>query len=244
MRFSPSGVLQGEAFTLTTGPDSWPQAIGDRKINLSDARSNPEAGRDREEEALARGLAAGDPTHIEGFLRRTHRPVYAMASRLTRDPDQRHDWSQDVLLKVLGEMADGRFVYRRPGCFWAWFRLRANYLLINRYHQHKKHRERWSTGEVGAAIVDKVPLTQGADPLHLLETVEARRVVEECLGELTSAEHRQALHLVMFQEQAYQEVAEAMGATLNTVRSWIRRARIAMRQCVAGKFEYHETENL
>ncbi len=199
--------------------------------------------RDPAEAALAAGLAKSDPQHVEAFLRRTHRPVYAMASRLTHNPDERHDWSQDVLLKIIQEMATGRFVYRRPGCFWAWFQMRANFLLINRYHQHKKHNERWQAGEVGAALVDKMPMKQGTDPAHLLEAVEARRVVEECLAELSSEDHRQALHLVLFQEQAYQEVADTMGATLNTVRSWVRRGRVAMRQCVAGKFDYQGLEN-
>lgn len=199
-------------------------------------------GRDREEEALAGGLSHGDPQYVEDFLRRTHRSVYAMTTRLTVDPDLRHDWSQDVLLKIVKEMSTGRFVYQRPGCFWAWFQMRAKFLLINYYQQHKKHTERWSTGEVGAAIVDKVPLEKSADPLRLLEAVEARQVVEECLDQLSSDDQRRALHLLLFQGQAYQEVADAMDATLNTVRSWIRRARIAMRQCVAGKLDYPANE--
>lgn len=172
------------------------------------------------------------------FLKRSHRPVYAMVTRMTTDPDLRHDWSQDILLKILQEMSAGRFIYRRPGCFWAWFQMRANFLLINLYHRHKTHNERWSTGEVGAAIVEKMPMNKGRDPLRLLEDVEARRVVEECLDELSSEDHRRAMHLLLFQDQAYQEVAEVMNATLNTVRSWIRRARISMRQCVAGKLDY------
>ena len=197
---------------------------------------------DRDEEALARGLATGSQIHVEDFLRRTHRPVYAMTARLTSDPDLRHDWSQDILLKIVKEMASGRFVYRYPGCFWAWFKLRVNFLLINLYHQNRKQQDRWTTGEVGADLAEKMPMKKGADPLHLLEAVEARRVVEECLDGLPSEDHRRALDLLLFQEQSYQEVADSMDATLNTVRSWIRRARIAMRQCVAGKFGYGVSE--
>ena len=208
---------------------------------MKDIHQFEDATRDREEEALATGLSVGAPSKVEQFLHRSHRPVYAMTARLTSDPDLRHDWTQDILLKVIQEMSLGRFVYQRPGCFWAWFQLSANFLLINLYHQHKKHKERWSTGEVGAAIVEKVPMNKGQDPLRLLENVESRRVVEECLDELSSENHRQAMHLLLFQDQAYQEVADAMDTTLNTVRSWIRRARIGMRRCVAGKFGYSGT---
>lgn len=211
-------------------------------MTWAEVHSLPAGDRDREEEALARGLAAGDPAAVKDFLNRSHRAVYFMTARLTLDPDLRHDWCQDILLKIVAEMAAGRFVYRHPGCFWSWFQLRTNFLLINQYHQHKKHTERWSTGEVGADLAEKYPVQAGADPQHLLEAVEARRVIEECLEQLDSEDHRRALHLVLFQDRPYQEVADAMGATLNTVRSWIRRARIAMRHCVAGKFEYPVAE--
>ena len=192
---------------------------------------------DRDEEALVDGLIRGDTEHIKDFLRRCHRPVYAMTARLTLDPDLRHDWCQDILLKIIKEMGTGRFVYQRPGCFWAWFKARTNFLLINHYQQDKKHNQRWSAGEIGEDLVEKMPLDPGTDPLRILETVDARRIVEDCLENLPSEDHRRALHLLLFQDQTYQEVADSMGATMNTVRSWIRRARLAMRQCVAGKYD-------
>lgn len=194
--------------------------------------------RDRHEEALVAGLLCGDAEHINDFLKRTHRPVYAMTARLSNDPEQRHDWCQEVLLQVVKEMGKGRFVYARPGCFWAWFKTRSNFLLINLYHQHKKHTQRWTTGEVGDALAEKMPLGKDHGPQAMLEQVDARRIIEECLEELPSEEQRRALTLVLFQDQTYQDISEIMDAALNTVRSWIRRARVAMRQCVAGKYEY------
>jgi RNA polymerase sigma-70 factor (ECF subfamily) len=196
---------------------------------------NPD-GRDREEEALVAGLSRGSSSSIREFMKRSHRPVYAMTARLTLDPDLRHDWCQDVLLHVVREMGAGRFVYQRPGCFWAWFRSRANFQLINLYHKHRRQQDRISTGEVATELVERLPMSEGADPHRLLEAVESRRIMEECLDSLDSTDQRQALYLALFQEQAYQEVAESMGAALNTVRSWIRRARIAMRTCVENRF--------
>ncbi len=202
----------------------------------------PLDNRDQDEEALVAGLLCGDSQHIKDFLRRTHQPVYAMTARLTIDPDQRHDWCQDILLRVVKEMGSGRFVYGRPGCFWAWFKTRSNFLLINLYHQHKKHTQRWTTGETGDALAERMPFEAGFGPLEVLESVDARRIIEECLDELPSEDQRRALALILFQDQTYQDVSEIMGAALNTVRSWIRRARIAMRQCVAGKYEYGRKE--
>ncbi len=198
-------------------------------------------GRDQEEEALVIGLIEGSPHWVNEFLSRTHRSVYAMTARLSTAPDQRHDWCQEILLKIVNEMAAGRFVYQRAGCFWSWFQMRTNFLLINLYHRKKKHNQRWSTGEIGTALLEKMPLKNNADPLRILEAAEARQIIEECLDEISSLDQRRALGLLLFQELSYLEVSEALGATLNTVRSWIRRARISMRQCVAGKFnDSHE----
>lgn len=213
-------------------------------MTMPEMQMLPDDQRDLEEENLARGLSRGDDECVRDFLRRTHRQVYNMAARLAADPEQRHDWSQEILLAIVREMSAGRFVYRRPGCFWAWFQARVNFLLINLYHKDRKHSRRWTTGEVGDDLVSKVPLNEGADPLGMLEVLETRRVVDECLERLSSEDHRRALHLVLFQELPYQDIADEMGASLNTVRSWIRRARIAMRECVAGKLGFPATEDL
>ena len=191
---------------------------------------------DIDEEALASGLAARRARSIAVFLDRTHRPVYIMAGRLTRDPEQRHDWTHDVLLKILEDVARGAFVYRRPGSFWAWFRTRAYFLLINQYRRQKQQNERWTAGEVGEAILARLPLDQEIDPTELMESVEARSIVEECLGRLPNSDQQRALRLLLFEDFSYQAVAEAIGAELNTVRSWIRRARAAVRRCVANSY--------
>jgi len=194
--------------------------------------------RDRAEETLVAGLIHRDRTQVGIFLHRTHRPVYAMAARLTTDPNLRHDWSQDVLLRILQEMKKGNFVYRRPGCFWAWFQMRANFLLINFYQQHRKQNERLTMGEAGTALAEKIPWTRKRDPLHLMEEIEARHLVEECLDELSSDDQRRALYLFLFQDLTYREIARAMDASLNTVRSWILRGRITMRQKLAEKLDF------
>ena len=48
-----------------------------------------------------------------------------------------------------------------------------------------------------------------------------------------NADQQRALRLLLLEEYSYQAVAEAMDAELNTVRSWIRRARATVRCCVA-----------
>jgi len=61
--------------------------------------------------------------------------------------------------------------------------------------------------------------------------------MEEGLDGIENPEQRRALWLLLDQELSYQEIADLMSAELNTVRSWIRRGRIAVRVFLASRIE-------
>jgi RNA polymerase sigma-70 factor (ECF subfamily) len=188
---------------------------------------------DPEEEALVRGLVAGETAAVSEFVQRTHGPVFAMACRLTSDPDLRQDWTHDVILRIVEELGRGRFVYRWPGCFWSWFRQRTHFLLLNQLTRQRKRDSREVGGDVMVAALDSLAGSGGGDPVADLERVEARAAVERCLARVSPESHEMALRLRLFDELSYERIAAEMEAPLNTVRSWIRRARIAMRECLA-----------
>jgi RNA polymerase sigma-70 factor, ECF subfamily len=206
-------------------------------LNASTNMQPPVPMPPEQEKALVEGLGRRDPRSVRAFLGLTHKPVYAMTGRLTGDRDLRHDWTHEIILKVLDELSDGRFVYRWPGCFWSWFRKRSYYLLINQYNAHRKLTSRYQAGDVGQEIIERLPLHDDTNPQRLIESVEARAAVESCLNELPSADHRRALHMLLFEEMAYQDIAQATGTELNTIRSWIRRARISVRSCLTRKYK-------
>ncbi len=192
---------------------------------------------DPAERYLVEGLCRKDPEAISQFLSATHRPVFAMACRLTTDPELRQDWSHDVLLSILDELGRGRFVYRWPGCFWSWFQKRSHFLLLNLHQKERRRVERDLSGEWGEEVIDRLAMPRGTDPERLLQGVEARAAIEECMGKLPSADQERALRFALMEEMAYEEIAGAMQAQLNTVRSWIRRARIAVRECLSSSYE-------
>ncbi len=212
--------------------------------NLPTGNLPDDASAELTEAELVRGLAAHDTAITAVFLRRTHGAVYALTARLTLDPDLRHDWSQDILLRIVDELGRGRFVYRWPGCFWSWFQKRSYFLLLNAYHDYRRQNDRWTTGKVGEDLAERFPGGQGPDGLKMLEDCEARRTVERCLEKLPSEDQRRALSKILFDGLSYQEVADHSNTTLNTVRSWIRRGRLAVRKCVAAVYELGpEAEN-
>jgi RNA polymerase sigma-70 factor (ECF subfamily) len=186
------------------------------------------------EESMVRGLAAGDAASVRAFLLRTHDRVYLMAGRLTPDASERRDWAHETLLGVLQDVRRGRFEYRGAGSFWAWFRKRAWFRLLDEYRRTRRVtlRER---PEGGAADLDAIrAATRGADPFEEVARVEMRAALEECLARLANADHRRALELLLLDELPYERIATSMGAPLNTVRAWIRRGRLAVRRCLTA----------
>ncbi len=192
---------------------------------------------DPDEEALVQGLLSGEARAVDDLLRRSHRPVFAMACRLTPDPDLRQDWTHDVLLRIVEEMGRGTFVYRWPGCFWSWFRQRAHFLFLNQLSRHRTRTSREIGGDTMEAALESLAGAGPRDPVADLERSEARAAIERCLGRIPQESHERALRLRLFEDLPYERIAEEMTAPLNTVRSWIRRARFAMRECLAHNLE-------
>lgn len=184
-----------------------------------------------DERALAAGLQAGDPRARREFFLAAHDAVYAYACRLTRDVDLRRDWTHDGLLRLAEEVAAGRFVYRRPGSFWAWFRARAPFVVLDSL----RARRRQETRELPSDAEDGDPPDAPApdDPALDLERLEILHAVNACLDGLPNQDQRRVLALLLFEELSYEEIAEAVDRPLNTVRTDIRRGRLSLRTCLS-----------
>lgn len=195
-----------------------------------------------EERALVEGLCMRDPSAVDEFVSRTHRNVFAMACRLTIEESDREDWTHDVLLRILDEMANGRFVYRWPGGFWSWFGLRARFLMWNCRDRQRRLRGPELDAEANERALDALEISHSADPQRILERLEAQRVVEDCIAKLASADHRRALSLLLLEGLSYQDIADEAATPLNTVRSWIRRGRVAVRECVSAAYGWKPAE--
>lgn len=190
------------------------------------------------EAELVKGLASDDASAVHEFLARTHHPVYCMACRLTGDPSVRRDWAHDVLLGILDDLRLGRFAYRGPGSFWAWFKKRAYFRLLDEYRRARRTGARETM--MGLDLPD-LPEARTETSAELeLERVEVQAALEKCLGRIPNENQRRALALVVLQSASYEDIASAMDAPLNTVRAWIRRGRLAVRRCLLDSLDLGE----
>jgi RNA polymerase sigma-70 factor, ECF subfamily len=188
-----------------------------------------------DEKRMVQGLQARCERTRAEFFARAHDAVYAQACRLTTDPDLRRDWTHESLLRLSEEVADGRFDYRAPGSLWGWFRVRVPFLLLDQL----RARRRLESRELAADVLPVNPpdLSLAADPARNFERVEILLAITACLEDLANPDQRRALEMLLFQDATYEQIAETLERPLNTVRTDIRRGRLALRLCLARRLE-------
>jgi RNA polymerase sigma-70 factor (ECF subfamily) len=77
---------------------------------------------------------------------------------------------------------------------------------------------------------DNVPDAAGG-PLELLSQAADARALSLCMQGL-SAQQRQSVALAFYDGMSHSEVAEQMRQPLGTVKSWVRRALLALKTCL------------
>ena len=73
---------------------------------------------------------------------------------------------------------------------------------------------------------------QSLSPLEENENQQSLSAINACLGDL-SDEQRQCGLLAYYEGLTHHELAERMDAPLGTVKSWIRRGLLRLRDCLA-----------
>jgi len=155
--------------------------------------------------------------------------VYSAALRLTRNPDDAKDLTQETVLRAF------RFFHQ--------FTLGTNcraWLLTILYNNFRNGYRRGAREQVAAtseafdqAVEGQSLLPDAArnNPEDLLAARMLGRQIEKALDALP-AEFREALLLVDVQELNYQEVAKVLEIPLGTVKSRVSRGRVLMREAL------------
>jgi RNA polymerase sigma-70 factor, ECF subfamily len=149
--------------------------------------------------------------------------VFTMAYRLTGDRDEARDLAQDVFVRVYRNL--DRY---QPGTFEGWlYRITKN-LFLDRVRRRKRVRLEPLPEEEWRQPSDLAP-----GPAERIESGMLRGDLEIALQELPPL-FRTAVVLCDVQGLSYEEVAEATGWPLGTVRSRIHRGRRLLRRRLGG----------
>ena len=177
--------------------------------------------------------ASWTPPTWEEVVREHSARVYRLAYRLTGNSHDAEDLTQEVFVRVFRSLPS-----YTPGTFEGWLhRITTNLFLdITR----RKQRIRFEgLGEETAARLSGVEPTpsQAFDERHLDYDVAT------ALADLPP-EYRAAVVLCDIEGLTYEEIADALGVKLGTVRSRIHRGRAQLRQALEHRRPRHAAQPL
>lgn len=188
--------------------------------------------RSRELSQLLARSGLGDRAAFAQLYERTSAHLFAVVLRINRDRAQAEDLLQEVYVNVWRAAQSFDAAQSQP---LTWLTSIARNRAIDSLR--RKHTE---------PQTQPAPLSPDADeerdvyddvadtapgPLALLSQASDARALARCMQGL-SAQQRQSVALAFYDGLSHAEVAEQMRQPLGTVKSWVRRALMALKSCL------------
>jgi RNA polymerase sigma-70 factor (ECF subfamily) len=190
------------------------------------------------ETELIQRAQAGDFDAFAELVNLHKDKVYGLIRRLVGNTDDAADIIQDTFLKAIDKIDQ----FRGEASFGTWLtsialnQARAAFAK-NRQSDLKPLEEYLPGGPPGTEHAhDGARLFDWRDPLQQLEDAEIRRLINEGVSELPF-KYREAFILRYVEEKSVKEVATAIGESEAAAKSRILRARLALRDFLAKRFE-------
>ncbi len=186
----------------------------------------PEAAREEAgDEALAeRVRASGDAAAFSLLVHRYRGRVIALARRMLTGSNS--DEAEDVAQEVFVAAFDKRASFRRGEPFRPWlYRIAVNRCLDRLRSQSRRP----ATLDIGSV---PEPSLRGADPIDALLAEEGEARLREAVAALPP-KLRAVFVLRHLDDLSYEEIAQASGLPLGTVKTYLFRARADLRAALA-----------
>jgi RNA polymerase sigma-70 factor, ECF subfamily len=185
------------------------------------------------EAALARSAARGEKQAFGRLVEMHKRAVYGLCLRLLSDPEEAQDAAQETFARAYASLS----AYDAAQPFAPWV------LRIARNHSFDVLRRRLPARqkvELDADPVDGGPdhrdiADTGAPPAdEVIERAQLKTTLDAAVASLPQ-NYREVVHLFHVEQLSYKEIASAMDVPIGTVMTWLHRARVRLRETLAGK---------
>ncbi len=165
-------------------------------------------------------VAAQDRAAFKNIYNSTSAKLMGVLLRILGNRAESEDALQEVYTRVW--LRAGRFDATK-GRGMTWLIAMARNLAIDRIRARRE-----VTADEGAAeaIVDRSPNAEGQS----IALGEARRVAD-CFATL-DPDRAEAVRRAYLDGQSYQELADRFTVPLNTMRTWLRRSLLSLRECL------------
>ena len=148
--------------------------------------------------------------------------LFGLCLRLLKDRREAEDALQDVFVKIW--MNADRYVSEVASPA-AWLNSVTRNLCIDRLRRRKG-------GDVGVEVLEELPAEAPGPEAAAIRASEGRRI-DDCMTRLDSA-RAEAVRRAYVEGESYLELAERFAVPLNTMRSWLRRSLLSLRECLEG----------
>ena len=189
---------------------------------------------DFQEQQWIEAARKGDQEAFGELVRRYEKKVFALTSRMCKNPEDAAEAAQEAFLAAW----QGLPAFRGDAAFSTWlYRLVSN-ACIDLLRREGRHRD-----AAGPSFNDEehpvdIP-DPSATPQELSERRELREEIEAGLAAL-SPEHRQVLILREIHQLAYDEIAKVLQLDQGTVKSRINRGRRHLRNFLLQRGNFSE----
>ena len=184
---------------------------------------------DRQEQNWIAAAQTGDQDAFEQLVRLYEKRVYALTSRMCRNPADAEEAAQEAFLAAW----QGLPFFRGDASFSTWLYRLASNACVDVLRREVRHQAAASLDDEDAAI----DLPDGSlSPHDEAERAELRQHIENGLAALPP-DYRQVLILREMHQRSY-EIADILSLDLGTVKSRINRGRKRLRKILleSGNF--------
>ncbi|ACM35324.1 MULTISPECIES: sigma-70 family RNA polymerase sigma factor [Rhizobium/Agrobacterium group] len=165
-------------------------------------------------------IALKDRMALSELYRRTSPKLFGICLRLLKDRSEAEDAMQEIFVKI----------WQRAQSFAATGHNAMGWLgTIARYHCIDRLRTRTPVSiELDEAwhVADSAP-----DPEQTASIRSEGKRIDSCM-EALEADRAAAVRQAYVEGLSYQELAEQFNVPLNTMRTWLRRSLLALRECL------------
>lgn len=180
----------------------------------------------RDDAELIAETLQGIPESFGVLVRKYQDRLYNAMAHLTGNMDDARDVVQDALVQAFRGLAS----FRNTSAFYTWlYRIAFNVAASRR-----RRRRIFTSLEQVRENCGSEPVDAGPAPGEQLDQDERCQFVRHAIGQLAE-EHRAVLVLREMDGLRYEEIADILNLPVGTVRSRLHRARMQLRDLLAGR---------
>jgi RNA polymerase sigma factor (sigma-70 family) len=172
-------------------------------------------------ESALEAVAQGDRGALRSLYERESRWLLAAAQRILRDRDHAHDVLQEAFLQIWQKAG----TYQRAlGSGRGWIYTVVRHRALD---EARRSGRETAVGDDLEALADAATVRDS----HAAPAGDAE-ALEQCLDKLEPS-RRQCIVYAFVEGYTHEQIAKALTTPVGTVKSWIRRGLLALKECLA-----------